>query len=293
MAWLLVGLLFAFLLGLLGSPLAERQARSMLPPTFREEGVLAAEPEVDQLLARLEALESAVADNSAATVGPSDPVPAVPSGQQAAATPDSPTAAQVDQLAGEVARLAVLLDGSEARVRDLFLLSVARRMLEAGRPLTPVLEAIRLQFRSVDAAAVEALEAWSVAPQTRATLRAQLELLQPAPAPQGSFWERLGARLSGLVRVRGESEVPAAKDAETQLAEARTHLRAGELELAISSLGRGGDTAESRQWIADARLLLAAEDALARLDADALARAIAAVRPVAGDRAATADPVAP
>jgi hypothetical protein len=283
-----VGLLAAFLLGLLGSPLAERQARRLLPAAFHEEVTPVVDPRVDQLSARLEQLEAdAQADASLEASGISEGSDAgqglAPAGQeQQAAVALVQAEARLDALAAEVARMAQFQDRSEARVRDLFLLSVARRMLEAGRPLTPVMEPVRQQFGVADAAAVDALKAWSAAPQTRTTLAARLETLRAAPQPQGSLWERLRARLLGMVRVRGADEPLESADATAQLAEARTHLRNGDLELAVAAVRGSGDTVEARQWSADAGLLLAAEDALARLDSAALARAVAAATPAVG-----------
>jgi hypothetical protein len=143
-------------------------------------------------------------------------------------------------------------------------------MLEAGRPLTPIEAAIEGRFRNRDGAAVEALAAWSAAPQTRRTLHSRLDALAdlPPPAEAGGWWERLKARLSGLVMVRG-AKVETADD-RALMAQARAAMAAGDVELAVSALSEGAWPPPVQQWVQDARILVAAEEALARLETDAL-----------------------
>jgi hypothetical protein len=196
----------------------------------------------------------------------------------AAETNDANLVARLDALAAEVARTSSAVVETDARTRDLFILSVARRMLESGRPLTPIEPAIADRFAKSDAAAVEALGAWSRAPQTRSTLKSRLEAIGDLPSSEeaGGWWERLKARLSGLVSVRGERVETA--DSAALMAEARTAMAAGDLELAVSALSGGDWSPAVRQWVADARILAAGEEALARLETDALEAGIGAAQ---------------
>ena len=125
----------------------------------------------------------------------------------AAETNDVNLAARLDALAAEVARTNTAVVETDMRTRDLFLLAVARRMLEAGRPLTPIERALENRFREADGAAVDALAAWTAAPQTQRTLKDRLKALQEMPeaADTRSWWDRLTSRLAGLVTVRGQT----------------------------------------------------------------------------------------
>jgi hypothetical protein len=290
--WALAGLLFVFALGLLGSPVLERELRSQLPPALQAEGSAPADPRVDALIERVSRLEAEGARPAATAAVPKDVnalalrLQAVESRAVAAESNDMNLIARLDALAAEVARTSSAVVETDGRTRDLFLLSVARRMLEAGRPLTPIEGVIDTRFRASDAVAVDALAAWSAAPQTKRTLASRLEALAEAPAPADSdgWWSRLKARLAGLVTVRGEKATVAA-DNRALMAQARAAMAAGDVGLAVSTLGAGNWPPAVREWIGDARALVAAEEALGRLESDALENDVgalqAAVRPSA------------
>jgi hypothetical protein len=283
--WAIAGLLFVFLLGLVGSPLFERSVRSTLPAALQADQEVEPDPRVEGLMERVAKLEAERARPVAGAAVPAADVTglgtrlqAVESRAMAAETNDANLVARLDALAAEVARTSSAVVETDARTRDLFILSVARRMLEAGRPLTPIEPVIAERFAARDAAAVEALGAWSRAPQTRGTLKSRLGAIGDVPSPEASagWWERLKARLSNLVTVRGERVETA--DSAALLGQARTAMEAGDLALAVSALSEGDWPAAVRQWVADARILLAAEDALGRLETGALEAGIGAVK---------------
>ena len=284
--WVVSGLLFAFALGLVGSPLFERELRSTLPQALQSEAPARPDPRVDLLAERVARLEAERARPQAGlpVQAPADAeglglrLQAVESRAIAAETNDANLMARLDALAAEVARTSSAVVETDARTRDLFLLAVARRMVEAGRPLTPIESVIEGRFRTGDGAAVEALAAWSSAPQTRRTLQGRLETIGdlPAPAEAGSWWDRLKARLSGLVTVRGEGTGTA--DNQALMAQARAAMAAGDVALAVSALGEGDWPPAVRQWVEDARILLAAEEALGRLEANALEAGVGALQ---------------
>lgn len=290
--WIISGLLFAFVVGMVGSPLFEREVRSTLPGALQVEAPTAADPRLDALAERVALLEAAQARAGGAVPvrpdGAGDPpidaaglslrLQAVESRAIASETNDANLMARLDALAAEVARTSSAVVETDARTRDLFLLSVARRMVEAGRPLTPIEGAIDERFRTQDGAAVEALSAWSAAPQTRRTLLGRLETIgtMPTEADQASWWDRLKARLSGLVTVRGAAEGRA--DSGALMAQARTAMGSGDVALAVSALEAGTWPPVVSQWVQDARTLLAAEEALGRLEANALEAGVGALQ---------------
>lgn len=283
--WAIAGLLLVFLLGLVGSPLFERSVRSTLPPALQADQGGQTDPRIEGLMERVAKLEAersrpvaGAAVPAADVTGIGTRLQAIESRALAAETNDANLVARLDALAAEVARTNSAVVETDARTRDLFILSVARRMLEAGRPLTPIEPAIVDRFGTRDAAAVEALGAWSRAPQTRRTLQSRLEAVGelPSAADTGGWWERLKARISSLVTVRGERVETA--DGAALLAQARAAMAAGDLELAVSALSDGDWPPAVRQWVADARILLAAEESLGRLETAALEAGIGAAK---------------
>jgi hypothetical protein len=305
--WIIAGLLLAFVLGLLGSPLFERELRGQLPPQLQSDSAATTDPRIAELLARVDRLEGMAGRG---VVAPQAPVDATGLGTRlqsvetraiAAETNDLNLAARLDALAAEVARTNNAVVETDMRTRDLFLLAVARRMLEAGRPLTPIERALESRFREADGAAVDALAAWTAAPQTQRTLKERLKALQDMPeaADTRSWWDRLTSRLAGLVTVRGTTSQTDA-DQDALLAQARAAMEAGDTNLAVAALGQGEGQGEwppaVRQWVMDARILVAAEDALGRLETNALESGVGALQapaPVAaGSPVASGPPAA-
>jgi len=296
--WMIGAGLLLLIMGMIGSPWFERQIRGQLPEALQAEQPIAQDPRVDALLARVERLE---AQPSAGLVAPAagQPENMVPIfgrlaalEAQAAAfqSSDASMVARLEQLAMDLQRTSGNAEAGDRQVRDLFLVSVARRMVESGRPLGPVQSALSARFSAQDAAAIDSLERWSNVPQTRESLGARLETLgdaivAPTHADAPGFWGRLMARMSGLVTVRdGTVAGPAQTDA---LAAARDALAGDDIALAATRLQAAPPSAMRDQWIADARALLAAEMALDRLEtmlldaaaADAAALASAIVPP--------------
>jgi hypothetical protein len=283
--WFVAGLFAAFAIGLVGSPIFERELRGNLPPQLQSDQPTAADPRVEALVERVSRLEAATASPRPVPVVPSDAadlalrLQSVETRAIAAETNDVNLLARLEVLAAEVARTSTAVVQTDARTRDLFLLAVARRMLDAGRPLTPIEGALDSRFRNQDAAALEALSAWSSAPQTQRTLRDRLGGLEalPEPAETGNWWERLKARISGLVTVRGEP-TDAVADNRVLMSQALAAMEAGDVGLAVSSLEQGRWPAAVQQWVLDARILLLAQEALGRLEANALENGIGAVQ---------------
>lgn len=276
--WLVAGILASFLIGLLASPWLEAEVRGHLPAGIQPPEP-AASAEVQALEARLAQLESRPPVPRAAAAPPSmEWANALEAAQSERLQADTDLSAQLQAVASDLRRVNEQARAGDERMRDMFLLGVARRMVLAGRPLTPVEELFARRFRGTDASAVDAMMEWSREPQTRRTLASRLPELGRVAAETeataaGNWWERLKAGFSSMVTVRdpGGERAP---DGEEAVKGAVSALRNDDLELAISELGSGPQTPATRQWIRDARLLLAAETALDRLDALALAAAI-------------------
>lgn len=277
--WLMAGILASFLIGLLGSPWLEAEVRRHLPQSSAEESQT---ERVEALEVRLKNLESLPPP----PVGSALPQDAAVSARIAAletATAAHESArgnlsAELQALTDNIARVSDQATTGDETVRDMFLLAVMRRMVETGRPLTPLDPYVAARFRARDGAAVDALLAWSREPQTRRTLAARLPELgrtgaQADSQAAGSFWERVKAGLAGLITVRQPdvAETPGRADV---VREASAALRNGELELAISEMAAGPQDSATREWVRDGQLLLAAEVALDRLDSRTLAQAI-------------------
>lgn len=271
--WFISAVLFAFLLGLLGSRWLEEQVRSHIPGAIPAvESADAAR--IDGMEARVGQLEAGAARAEAA------PDAALRSRLEALENrTDSANAAELvartESLDQEIRRVAEDLAASKTRLADMFLLSVVRRMLESGRPLGEVGGMLSRRYKSEDAAGVEALLAWSAAPQTIDTLAARLKAMDAAPAAskgRGSWWQRFRAGLSGLVTVSGESPGPNAASA---LAAAQQAMADKDVGLAISTLRSAPADAGRAQWIRDATLQTHAQDALNRLENRALEAASA------------------
>lgn len=269
--WVTAALLFAFILGLLGSPWLEHQVRSRLPGALPDQ-IAAESARIDALEQRLAGLESA----------PSVPAPsqlpapidarlgALESHATAYESTEGELLARVDALAAQVEQTSGAVAKGDAQLRDLFLLAVTRRMFEAGRPLGPSGTLLSNRYKAEDAAAVEALQAWSAAPQSRESLAARLRLLSATAdetANAGNLWDRIKAGLSRLATVRDDSAAP---DSAGALAAAQRAIADDDIGLAVAALGRAPMNAAARQWVADANLLAQGETALLRLENRAL-----------------------
>lgn len=230
--------------------LAEGAATSAARPVAET----AITPALAPLLARLEALEAEA---------------------RRLAEAEAATAGRVSALAADLASAGVTsgaVAAATAEARDIFTVLAVRRLVERGRPLGAFDPLLRRQFETREPSAVAALLAWSRAPLGRAALAARLEALDSAgpdsqpggaghPDRETGFWSRLWRGLTGLVEVRSARE-----PISPPLARARARLAEGDLPAAIALVAAEPESPERAAWLEDARRLLAAEDALDRLD---------------------------
>lgn len=273
--WIIATGAVAFSIGVIANPWFEASVRSSLPSQFQGGAMSASAEQFDGLEIRVKALEASrasgmkgvVASSDAATSGLATRVASLEAAAQKLADEDTIVGSRVDRLSTDLAASAGASISGQVVVRELLLLSAARRLVEAGKPLGVLEAPIAQSLGPRDKSAADALVAWSAAPTSRKSLLLRLE--QPVavaaarPEVGSSWWDRLFARLSGVIQVRevdGQGDDPEVREP------AAAALKAGELGRAIA----GVELAQSSQvrdlWLADARRQLAAEEALDRLE---------------------------
>lgn len=188
---------------------------------------------------------------------------------------DTSLSARLEVLAQDVQRVGGSVQASDIQLRELFLLSVVRRSVAAGRSLSPLVDSLLRSYQQQFPAAVEALTTWSAKPHSRADLSTRLDTLPDettAAALSGTWWERLRARMSGLITVRN-ADAPSPVAAELHIAAGKAMVH-GDLAAAIAMVERlpAGNVRDA--WLGDARRLLAAEQALDMLEDSAIGRTI-------------------
>ncbi len=265
--WAVVAALFAFAAGLIANPWFEQAVRGRLP-------FAAATADTSRLEQRLAALERRA---------PSAPVVAAERLARTEARVESSTdqiqrdAQRIDTLAGEVARLTARLAAEEARdanvvataqgaanrAEAMLTVLLLRRALADGRPLDGLLPAARRLFEASDADAVTALDQLAARPVSRVTLARELNVFADDPAARPNWWQALMARLDDAMS-GGAAGGP--------VAAARAAIARGDVAAAATSLRTVPALRANpavRTWLAGANRLLAAEAALARLEAAA------------------------
>lgn len=280
--WILAALLVALLFGMLANPWLERRVRGVLPTEWQEPAPSPAAADLGSVQDRLAVLE---ADRTRPELNAADSAMAGSEAKAAAADPsagiegrllalesaaarlqasDAAAAERLDRLVADVAAVSGGSTAQREQVRTLLLAESARQLFDRGRSLEPLLPSIRARFGMLDSDGVAALVAWSGAPVTRQSLAARLEPTErpDADVPADGWWSALKLRLMGLVQVRAAGSVPEL----TALSAARNALMAGNLELAIAQLSAAPTNPERIALASDARRLLAAEQALDRME---------------------------
>ena len=283
--WILTTAAVAFSLGLVANPWFETSVRSRLPGQFQHPAA-APDPRVDALQKRVMVLESEKSGFNASQGLPVASLPADAGLQIAAleteaarlAAADAGLAARLDQMAAAAGKSTA----NQAEMKELFLLSVARRFVQAGRPFGGLQRPFIEMFAPRDPAATDALVAWSAAPHSRDTLEYRLKspVKRPVPPPvEAGWWDRLVFRLSDVVQVRGDGARGAGDTNQQTVLEA---LQADDLAKAIATMELSPATPERDLWLADAMRLQAAEQALESLEMQLLASPLAASPPESG-----------
>jgi len=200
--------------------------------------------------------------------------PAATNGTQPALASPSPApsfaATQMDQqVAALERRLAQLnlqtaaLGGNSARAEALLVATATRRAIEQGKPLDYLEAQLRTRFGTARPAAVNTLVAAAKTPVTLDLLAAQLDGLSPAlldkPKDEDS-WSRFTRELSGLFVIRHDDGKTSTPD--QRLDSAKLLLRSGQVEAAITEVGKLPASAQARDWLAAARRYADAQAAL-------------------------------
>lgn len=160
------------------------------------------------------------------------------------------------------------------RARKLASLAAARRAFEAGRPLGPVSAALSDLFgaRNADVMALRRIENGGL---TLTILRRQYRALerQVAQTNTGSWFDQAVTSVKGLVQVRraGQAIQPASPD--DALIAADQRLAASDVAGAMAIIRKLPQPMQvkAQPWLANAQAYQGARDALARLEAIALA----------------------
>jgi hypothetical protein len=267
--WALTAALFAFAAGLIANPWFEQSVRGRLP------FAATAAAETGKLEQRLAALERRA---------PSAPVVAAERLARTEARVESSTdqlqrdAERIDalaaQMSGLTARLAAqdardasavaTVQGAANRAEAMLTVLLLRRALADGRPIDALLPAARRLFTTSDADAIQALSALAARPVTRGALARELGVLADSETDQRpNWWQALRASLDdALSGSATQGPVMAARQAMMRgdVVQAAARMRQSP-KLAASETVRG--------WLANADRLIAAEAALARLEATA------------------------
>ncbi|MFA7439596.1 MAG: hypothetical protein WCZ66_01360 [Sphingomonadaceae bacterium] len=241
-----------------------------------------------QLEGRIAALEAEVAAIPATPAPPvsgqrdapqqlTDRVTAMETTAQRLADADAGLSARINALDAHVAAVAGSTTAAGEQARDLLLLALARRFIERGRPLARAETLLEERFGKRDPGAVDALLAWSAAPESRSLLRERLvELARPpatseaAPAQTG-WWQKLRDGLSGLISVRDKAAV-----GREELERALMAFDEGDIPLAIARLETTSATPRRDAWITAARQFAAALDAVEGLESRILDTVVSA-----------------
>lgn len=300
--WVATAAAVAFALGLIGSPLFERAFRSSMPEAMRSHADTETAASIASLQSRVSQIEKAPPASSAPVSGPAGDVVVLSSRVEALERVDGKLqdfdtglSARITQLSDQLAAQSASASQSGRQARDLLLVAMARRFVETGRPLGRLQDAIAARFLPGDQAAVDALAAWSAAPQSAALLRRRLgefnshDVAENPPADAG-WWEGLRFRLSRMVRVTDDRN-----GSEKAVELVGAALDSGDVAMAVTQMEGLPPSVRRNAWLEDARRLsaaLAAVDALeGRVLDSTLAELSEPVQPAADAPANVAPPV--
>lgn len=270
--WLVAAVAVAFALGLIGSPQFEHAFRGSMPEALRSQPDADTTTRVAALESRVSQLEKAPPAASAPVSGPAGDVAVLSSRVEALERVDGKLqdfdtglSARITQLSDQLAAQSASASQSGKQARDLLLVAMARRFVETGRPLGRLQDAIAARFLPGEQAAVDALAAWSAAPQSAALLRRRLGEFnshdtEENPPANAGWWDRLKFRLSRMVRVTDDRQ-----GSEKALELVQAALDSGDVAMAVTQMESLPPSARRDAWLEDARRLsaaLAAVDAL-------------------------------
>ncbi len=221
--WIIVALLLVFGFGMIANPWFEANVRSNMPFASR--------------IKALPAPDTAISDRSSPPIAlPALPIPAgVPAAERLARTEAridtssdqiARAADRIDRLTADVAALSATIAAREAhttaltaaattaadRAQAMLTLVLARRAIDAGRPLGALDAQLRQSFEARYPQAVGQVLALGAAPLTPAILARRLEGLravigvQQGAARQMGWWETLTTTISATVSRQSKSD---------------------------------------------------------------------------------------
>ncbi len=276
--WVIAGGLVVFTAGMIANPWVEANVRGRLP--FAQT-VAPAPTEVLTLRQRLADLEASKA--APAAPAPSERLARTEARIETSNDQIARDAQRIDKLTADVAAIAAGIAAdrgrSEAataaaaaaadRAQALLTLLLARRAIEAGRPLGPLEQALRQSFEARYPEALKPVLALGAAPVTPASLGRDFDALRPAigvaaAAGQQDWWQIFKATLAAGVSRPAVDTAP--------VAAAAAAMARGDTLAAANHLRRlpAPRPARVAAWLAAAERLQAGSQGLATLEAGAL-----------------------
>ena len=183
--------------------------------------------------------------------------------------------------------------GNADRAEGLLVAFAARRALDRGVALGYIEHLLRQRFAHSQPQAVGMIITAARRQVTLQELQRELEEVGPrlaASGPNQSWWQGVKRELGSLITIRREgtqSTIPSER-----LRRARTHMNAGEVNFALVEILRMPGREQARDWIAKARIYVAARSALDAIETAALLDPVNPPLPPAGAPARQPAPAA-
>jgi len=297
--WVLAGGLFVFAAGMIANPWFERNVRAGLPFGAAVAPVAPALPdagELARLRTRLAALERPLAAANPGAPMPAERLARTEARVETSSDEIARANARIDKLTADLASLSTSFSADRARseaavaaanlvterTRGLLTLLLARRAIDAGRPLGALDPVLRQGFEARYPLAVQQVAALGAAPVTVASLRRDFEALRlqvgarPGPGARQGWWDILRSTLADAVSRPNEASMSSPDLAAAALAR-------GDVAAAAAQLRRltGARPPVLAAWLDAANRLQTGSAALATLENAALLESAAPAAPPA------------
>lgn len=174
-----------------------------------------------------------------------------------------------------------------AHTGAMLLAMAARRSIENGKPIAPLLPQLQVTFGTTQPQALAVLAKTGEQPLSNAALLSEIEILAPALSrPAGTGWERIKYEMATMFVLRDSDRATPPSIART--ARIRQNLIAGETETAVRLVRAMPGAANAADWIAKAEQAIAVQQALDILDHAAIksitAPAMPLITPITPDK---------
>jgi hypothetical protein len=157
------------------------------------------------------------------------------------------------------------------RAEGLIIAAAVRRAVDQGQSLGYLETALRQHFGATQPSAVAIIIDGAKTPNTRATLRAELEALTPTlfgQGPDSSWIERTRANFSNLIVFRNADQPSSFGTA--RIERAQRYLSTGQIDLAVAEIQPLPGAASAADWVLKANRLIQMEKAIDLLETAAV-----------------------